>query len=57
MDILVISVWLAVVAIVGVIFVKSMLLHIKRGAQAERRRRRQDNLIIVAHPDGQGGSK
>ena len=56
MDILVIGLWLAVVAIVGLIFAKSVLLHMKRSAQAGRRRRRQDDLIIVAEPEDKGRS-
>jgi hypothetical protein len=57
MDIMVIGLWLAVVAIVGLIFAKSVRSHMKRSAQDERRRRRQADLIIVADPDNKGGSK
>jgi hypothetical protein len=50
-DILVIGFWLVVVAIVGLILVKGVMIHMKRSARAGRQRRRQDELIVVANPD------
>ncbi|QQV78734.1 hypothetical protein H5J25_09190 [Sphingomonas aliaeris] len=50
MDGVVICFWLTIIAIVGLIFAKAMVLHMIRGERAGRRRQRRDDLTVIADP-------